>query len=116
MGSDGTEIWLFSYGSLRQPEVQIAVFRRLLEGRADTLPEYLMSCLDITDPQVIAISGSSQHTIIRFTGNRSDAVTGVVFRVNAQELAKADAYEVSEYRRVAVRLASGLNAYVYVAS
>jgi len=116
MGNKESEIWLFSYGSLRQPEVQIAIFGRVLEGQADTLPEYSISRLKITDPEVIAISGASQHTIIRFTGNRGDAVTGMVFRVNAEELAKADAYEVSEYRRVAVQLGSGLNAYVYAAA
>ena len=32
----------------------------------------------------------------------------------ARELAAADTYEVSDYRRVAVRLKSGLEAFVYV--
>jgi len=65
---------------------------------------------------VVRISGASQHTIIRFSGNPSDVVTGMVFRVTAEELARADAYEVSEYRRVAVQLSSGRRAFVYVAS
>src|SRR5580700_6519114 len=111
-----TEIWLFSYGSLRQPEVQVANFGRLLEGHADSLREYSMSRIKITDPEVVNISGASQHTIIRFSGNPSDVVTGMVYRLTAAELAKADAYEVSDYRRVAVQLSSGRQAFVYVAS
>jgi gamma-glutamylcyclotransferase (GGCT)/AIG2-like uncharacterized protein YtfP len=116
MAADESEIWLFSYGSLRQPQVQIANFGRLLEGHADTLREYSMSGLKITDPEVVRISGASRHTIVRFSGNPSDVVTGMVFRVTAEELAKADAYEVSDYRRVAVQLSSGRKAFVYVAS
>jgi gamma-glutamylcyclotransferase (GGCT)/AIG2-like uncharacterized protein YtfP len=116
MAADKSEIWLFSYGSLREPQVQIANFGRLLAGHADTLREYSLSCLKITDPEVVRISGASQHTIIYFSGNPSDVVTGMVFRVTAEELAKADAYEVSDYRRVAVQLSSGRQAFVYVAA
>jgi hypothetical protein len=108
-----SEIWLFSYGSLRQPEVQVANFGRLLEGHADSLREYSMSRIKITDPEVVNISGASQHTIIRFSGNPSDVVTGMVFRLTAAELARADAYEVSDYRRIAVQLDSGRKAFVY---
>ncbi|HSY06948.1 MAG TPA: gamma-glutamylcyclotransferase family protein [Steroidobacteraceae bacterium] len=116
MATDRTASWLFSYGSLRQPKVQLAVFGRQVEGHPDTLPGYAASPITISDPQVIAISGASQHRIVRFTGQAGDAVTGTVLRVTADELRKADAYEVSEYRRVAVELSSGRRAYVYVAS
>jgi gamma-glutamyl AIG2-like cyclotransferase len=87
-----------------------------LEGRPDTLREYSMAVLEICDPEVIAITGTSQHTIIRFSGNPNDVVIGTVFRLTSEELARADLYEVSEYRRVAVQLCSGTNAFVYVAS
>lgn len=106
--------WLFSYGTLRQPEVQLANFGRLLEGRDDVLEGYALSMIEITDPDVIAISGSNRHPLVRRTGKPDDRVEGVVFRVTAAEIAAADAYETSDYVRVTVTLASGLEASVYV--
>ena len=108
------DVWLFSYGTLRQLNVQLALFGRALEGRADMLPGYVMSPLEITDPAVIATSGSAQHTIARESGDPRDEVPGMVFRITQAELAAADAYEVAECKRVAVRLGSGIDAFVYV--
>ena len=39
MTPDG-DLWLFSYGTLRQPQVQMANFGRLLEGRGDALVSF----------------------------------------------------------------------------
>ena len=52
----------------------------------------------------------------RPTGNPADEVAGVAFRVTKSELAAADTYEVSAYKRIAARLKSGLEAFVYVAA
>jgi len=41
-------------------------------------------------------------------------VPGIVFRITQAELAAADAYEVADCRRVTARLASGIDAFVYV--
>jgi len=41
-------------------------------------------------------------------------VAGTVFEITPAELAAADAYEVSDYARVAVKLKSGVEAWVYV--
>lgn len=106
--------WLFSYGTLRQPAVQLANFGRLLQGRDDILEGYTLSMIEITDPQVIAISGSNRHPLIRRTGEPGDRVEGVAFRVSEAEIAAADAYETSDYVRVTVILESGLEASVYV--
>jgi gamma-glutamylcyclotransferase (GGCT)/AIG2-like uncharacterized protein YtfP len=54
------------------------------------------------------------HPILRATGRAVDKVTGVVLHVSAAELDAADDYEVSLYRRIAVTLASGRTAWVYV--
>ena len=58
------EVWLFSYGTLRLRNVQLALFGRELEGQADALPGYSVSPLEITDPEVIATSGSASWLII----------------------------------------------------
>ena len=108
--------YLFSYGTLRQEAVQLATFGRLLRGAADILPGHALSMVEITDPDVIAKSGSSRHPILRPSADPDDEVAGMVFEVTDDELAAADRYEVSDYRRVAVRLKSGLEAWVYVAS
>jgi len=109
-------IALFAYGSLRQPEVQRAKFGRLLEGRPDSLPGFALSPLTITDPDVVAASGTAVHKIARPTGNPADLVPGLVFAITAAELDAADDYEVDDYARVQVRLASGIEAFVYVAA
>jgi gamma-glutamylcyclotransferase (GGCT)/AIG2-like uncharacterized protein YtfP len=104
---------LFSYGTLQQEEVQLASFGRRLAGQADALPGWRQAMVEITDPDVIAKSGKSHHPVV-LPGRHDDGVTGTVFEITGEELAAADRYEVSEYKRVAVTLASGLTAWVYV--
>ena len=107
-------IALFSYGTLRQPEVQLATFGRLLEGRPDALPGFVLAPLAITSPQVVALSGAAVHTIARRAGRAAESVPGVVFSLTPAELAAADAYEEDAYARVEVELASGARAFVYI--
>ena len=111
---DSVYVWLFSYGTLRQLDVQLALFGRALDGRPDELPRYAVSPLRITDPDVIAKSGTADHTVVHQTGDPRDRVSGIVYRITRAELAAADAYEVADCTRVAVRLGSGLDAFVYV--
>lgn len=106
--------YLFSYGTLQQEEVQAATFGRKLVGRPDELPGFEQSLVEIDDPAVVATSGKTHHPIVAFTGDRNDRVAGTVFEITEEELARADGYEVAAYRRVAVYLASGLRAWVYV--
>ena len=105
---------LFSYGTLQQDDVQRATFGRLLSGRADVLPGYAHDMFEIDDPQVVATSGKTHHPIVRPSGVPTDRVSGTAFEISDAELAQADEYEVAAYRRVAVTLASGLQAWVYV--
>jgi gamma-glutamylcyclotransferase (GGCT)/AIG2-like uncharacterized protein YtfP len=109
-------IRLFSYGTLQQPDVQRALFGRELAGTPDRLPGYEFSMLRITNFEVASLSRAAQHPIVHATGHPSDEVAGTVFEVNPAELAAADAYEVDDYTRVLVDLASGLRAWVYAAA
>ncbi|GAA1525963.1 gamma-glutamylcyclotransferase family protein [Nocardioides humi] len=106
---------VFSYGTLRQPEVQVALFGRAVPTVADALPGYRVDWLTITDPAVIATSGSDRHPILR-PGRAEDAVDGAYLELSDAELAWADAYEVDDYARTAVTLASGAEAWVYLAA
>jgi gamma-glutamylcyclotransferase (GGCT)/AIG2-like uncharacterized protein YtfP len=105
---------LFSYGTLRQAEVQTATFGRELDGRTDAIIGFELDWLTITDPHVIATSGSDRHPILKPSQRADATVEGTVFEVSSADLAAADEYEVADYRRVAVPLRSGQQAWVYV--
>jgi gamma-glutamylcyclotransferase (GGCT)/AIG2-like uncharacterized protein YtfP len=107
-------VLLFSYGTLQQKKVQMANFGRLLSGRPDALPGYILLPITIHDPSVIELSGKSQHLIAKRSERTADEVAGMVFEISAEELAAADRYEVAEYTRVEVTLKSGVTAWVYV--
>ena len=107
---------LFSYGTLRQRDVQLSTFGRELDGRPDAIVGYELHHVTITDPHVIATSGSDRHPILKPTQRADAAVEGTVFAISEGELAAADAYEVDDYQRVAVPLRSGDHAWVYVFS
>lgn len=113
---DQGPIYLFSYGTLQQENVQLETFGRRLQGQADALPGYARTMVRITDPEVIATSGAEFHPIVAPSETSSDTVEGTVFEITAEELAAADTYEVSDYKRVGVRLKSGLEAFVYIAA
>jgi len=105
---------LFSYGTLQLERVQLESFGRLLDGEDDAMPGYLRTMVEITDPDVIRTSGERFHPIVAPSGDPADEVAGKVFQVTAAELAAADRYEVADYKRVALRLKSGKEAWVYI--
>ncbi len=114
--TDTDSVRLFSYGTLQQPQVQLSRLGRRLDGTPDVLSGYRTDWVTITDPNVIAASGSDRHPIVRHTGESSDSVPGTVFTLSPVELAAADHYEVEDYRRVLARLGSGTDAWVYLAA
>jgi hypothetical protein len=104
---------LFTYDTLRIPQVQLDTFGRVMDGDADVLPGYTVDYVDIEDPHAV-ISAQASHPIVRHTGNPLDKVVGAAVRITEDELDAADEYKVEEYHRERVRLASGLEAWVYV--
>lgn len=105
---------LFSYGTLQYEAVQHAIFGRTLNGAADRLPGFSLSMVKINNPEVVATSGEAEHPIVSRTDRAEDFVDGMVFDITMDELKQADSYEVSDYKRIKVHLASGLSAWVYV--
>ena len=105
---------LFSYGTLRDPAIQLAVFGRTLSGSADLLIGYAREDFEVTDPAFTAVYGSN-HVIVQNTGRDEDRTPGTVLEVTDAELQMADAYEPAGYRRVAARFASGRRGWVYTA-
>jgi gamma-glutamylcyclotransferase (GGCT)/AIG2-like uncharacterized protein YtfP len=112
--SQATPVLLFSYGTLQDKAVQVSNFGRELSGRPDSILGYAQTLVAITDPAVVALSGKTHHPIVQPSADPRDEVPGTVFEITAQELAAADEYEVSDYKRVSVPLKSGAQAWVYV--
>ncbi len=108
------QVRLFSYGTLQLDQVQRETFGRTLEGNADALIGFKQTLLEITDPEVLKISGERFHPIVVASSDPTDTVAGSVFWITPDELAAADRYEVSDYQRVEAKLASGGRAWVYV--
>ncbi len=105
---------LFSYGTLQQEDVQIATFGRVLTTSSDTLRNYALEQLKITDASVVATSGKEFHPIA--VQSKESSIDGVVVEITPEELAQSDKYEVKEYRRIAAVLESGITAWVYISS
>lgn len=103
---------LFSYGTLRQEDVQLSTFGRRLSGQPDALPGFERTLVQV-DPAFAATTGRTHHAIVQYTGNAASRVRGTVFELSDAELASADQYEPAPYTRVPVKLASGKQAWVY---
>ena len=106
---------LFSYGTLQQEEVQLSTFGRRLQGQRDELPGFEPALAKIEDSDVVIKSGKSHHANVKFNGRSDSSVSGTVFAITDAELDAADQYEkLAAYKRVAARLASGKQAWMYV--
>jgi gamma-glutamylcyclotransferase (GGCT)/AIG2-like uncharacterized protein YtfP len=108
-------VLLFSYGTLQKKNVQLANFGHELTGREDALPGYALRTAPIADPKVAELIGELHYANAEPSSNPEDAVSGTVFEITESELAAADEYEeAAQYRRISVRLRSGIRAWVYV--
>ena len=106
---------LFSYGSLQQENVQLSTFGRLLQGQRDELLGFELESVEIEDPKIASATGKTHHANAAFNGRDDSRVSGTVFKITDAELAAADSYkQLAAYKRIATKLASGKQAWVYV--
>jgi gamma-glutamylcyclotransferase (GGCT)/AIG2-like uncharacterized protein YtfP len=106
---------IFSYGTLQKENVQIATFGRKLGGHRDQLVGYEETFVPIADPEIVAKTGMSHNKNVVFNGSDTSRIEGAVFEITDTELQYVDRYEdASKYKRIAVTLASGKQAWVYV--
>jgi hypothetical protein len=104
---------LFSYGTLRNADVQLATFGRLLDGAPDAIVGFRQETHEVSDAKFLARGGNRLQLIVVCSGNAADRVPGSAYMLTASELAAADAYEPQDYRRIETVLASGARAWVY---
>lgn len=93
---------LFVYGTLQSAEVQRRVIGRAVTGTRDTLDGFMKSRVAMGDgifPLIVPQHGAS--------------VEGLVLEVTEDDLRRMDIYETSAYRRIWVKLRSGLESWVY---
>ncbi len=112
MGEAGE--YLFSYGTLQQENVQIAVFGRPVSGKPDAIIGYDVISVTISSQEAVAISGKAIHTTLVPAKGETTPIEGVVFHISSADLAAADRYESAEYQRIKVTLRSGIAAWVYI--
>ena len=108
---DGTSVLLRHAAPARSATGHV---RPRIDGTPDAIVGYDLDYVTITDPHVIATSGSDRHPILKPTDRADAAVEGMVFAISEADLAAADEYEVDDYRRITVPLRSGGEAWVYV--
>src|SRR5689334_4651795 len=108
-------VLLFSYGTLQNKAVQRATFGRELTGRADALAGYRLRSGVVADPEIAALTGEGSYFNVEPSPDPAASVAGTLFEITEEELAIADEYEKSaDYYRVAARLSSGEQAWVYM--
>lgn len=105
---------LFSYGTLQEPRVQRALFGRTLDGTPDALTGYVRGQVPVAEGDTLnAALPHYENAVI--SGRPEDRIDGTALQVSDDDLARADDYEApADYVRVAVTLASGRRAWVYV--
>ena len=110
-----TKHFLFSYGTLQLEKVQIETYGRLLKGKNDSLQNYKLDKVKITDEAVLQKSGKEFHPIAIKTESQNHCIEGTIFEITEAELAETDEYEVSDYQRILETFSSGKQAWVYIA-
>mgnify|MGYP001814862280 FL=1 len=112
-GRSATET-LFSYGTLREEDVQRRLFGRSLASQPDALVGYRLRMIRIEDADFVALSGAEMHRTLEHTGASSDRVEGCALALTREDLSITDDYEPAGYERTLVTLASGAEAWLYV--
>jgi gamma-glutamylcyclotransferase (GGCT)/AIG2-like uncharacterized protein YtfP len=97
--------YLFSYGTLRRPEVQMELFGREVALSTDVMTGYRATPIKVNDD-------THSLAIEHFGGE----VEGSLLALSSEEIGICDEYEPAEYCRVRVDLLSGQSAWAYVAA
>lgn len=93
---------IFTYGTLQDPEVQLRVLGRTVDGRPDKLQGFAISTIEI-DGKTYPIAIPDAASLLE----------GKILEVADDDLPKLDEYETEAYVRKKVRLESGEEAWVY---
>ncbi len=96
--------YLFTYGTLQDPQVQQYIFGRILAGKVDFLSGF----------KRLENAVYERYPLVVQTNDLKTKVEGMAYEVSESDLKKADIYETSAYTRMKVLLESGTTAWVYI--
>ena len=108
--------YLFSYGTLQKEKTQLELFKRKLQGFADTLKGYKIATIEITDESFLSKGEDKFQKTLVDTNNNVDIINGTVLELDPEELLLTDKYEPPNYKRIKVKLGSGKKAWIYIAA
>jgi len=93
---------MFVYGSLLDKKLRFNVLGREIEGKLDTLENYIIDTHSILNayPTIIKLEGGFVH--------------GKVFKVTPEDIVKLDRYETHYYKKIEVTLKSKVMSLVYL--
>ncbi|WP_222836447.1 gamma-glutamylcyclotransferase family protein [Curtobacterium sp. B18] len=107
---------VFTVGTLRQPEVQDALFGDPVPTAEDALAGWRVDDATSTDPDVIRAGGPGRRPSLR-RGTSEDRVEGAALTLGYEwQLRDVDDHEPVDHQRIEVTLESGTRAWVYVAA
>ena len=92
---------LFVYGTLHEPAIQLELIGRVLASRPDSLDGYERN-LSLLPPYPVAMPAQNEQ------------IMGHVLEISLEELSQFDIYETEAYQRIRVKLASGIETWVYI--
>jgi gamma-glutamylcyclotransferase (GGCT)/AIG2-like uncharacterized protein YtfP len=105
---------VFSYGSLREEAVQIAIFGRVVRIEPDELIDSVRTLVAVPKSHKAAAAGLTHYANVEDAPGSGSRVPGVVLELTEPQIAVCDAYEKdADYVRVPAILASGRRAWVY---
>lgn len=104
---------LFTYGTLRNTQLQVEWFGRELQGVADRIRGYRLEMVEIRDHKLTEESGEVYHPILE-EDPESHGVPGIVLDLSPEEFEKVSNQGFDHYRPIEAVLESGRKAIVYV--
>ena len=97
--------YLFTYGTLQNSKMQLALFKRLLKGQPDQLKGFKQESI---------ILGNNRYPILIKSNDPKNTITGICYALNEKEIKICDEYEGSSYQKIKVTLESKKEAWVYI--
>ena len=93
---------IFVYGSLLDAKLRLNVLGHSIEGKLDTLEDYIVDTHSVLNayPTIIKLEGGFVH--------------GKVFKVNETDIEHLDRYETHYYKKIEVTLKSKVMSLVYI--